>query len=125
MLLIALLIAFNSNSINMDERTREHATMFAFGVPISTVLGMVMLEGLLLGLVSTAAGLGAGWLLLNFLMDTRVAETMPDISMTVTLSLTTMAITVFFGVVMVTLAPLMNAARLRSMDIPAKLKVME
>ena len=32
-LLLALLIAFNTASISADERTREHATMFAFGLP--------------------------------------------------------------------------------------------
>jgi putative ABC transport system permease protein len=125
MLLIALLIAFNSSSINMDERTREHATMFAFGVPVRRVMGMAMLESLMLGIISTAVGLLVGWLLLNILMETRIATTMPDISMTVTLSRTTVAITLFFGVMMVTLAPLLNGLKLRSMDIPAKLKVME
>jgi hypothetical protein len=33
MLLMALLIAFNAASINMDERAREHATMFASAYP--------------------------------------------------------------------------------------------
>ena len=32
MLLLALLIAFNTASINADERAREEATMFAFGL---------------------------------------------------------------------------------------------
>jgi putative ABC transport system permease protein len=125
MLLIALLIAFNSSSISMDERAREHATMFAFGVPLRTVLGMAMLENLILGIVSTAAGLGAGWLLLHAIMATRVADTFPDINMIVTLGAPTIAITVVLGVLMVCIAPLVDVLRLRAMDIPAKLKVME
>ena len=32
-------MAFNSSSISVDERAREHATMFAFGVPLPTVIG--------------------------------------------------------------------------------------
>jgi putative ABC transport system permease protein len=125
MLLIALLIAFNSSSISMDERTREHATMFAFGVPLRTVLGMAMLENLILGIFATAVGLGAGWLLLGAIMATRVADTFPDIDMTVTLGTTTVAITLALGIVTVCLAPLLDVWRLRSMDVPAKLKVME
>ena len=39
-LLLALLIAFNSTSIGVDERSREHATMIAFGLPLRTVLAM-------------------------------------------------------------------------------------
>ncbi len=37
-LLLALLIAFNSTAINMDERARENATMFAYGLPTGRVL---------------------------------------------------------------------------------------
>ena len=47
-LLIAVLIAFNSASINMDERTREHATMFAFGLPVGTVLRLAVIENFIL-----------------------------------------------------------------------------
>jgi putative ABC transport system permease protein len=39
-LLLVLLIAFNTASIGTDERSREHATMMAFGLPARTVLGM-------------------------------------------------------------------------------------
>ncbi len=41
-LLLAVLIAFNSSSISADERSREHATMFAFGLPIRTVLWLAV-----------------------------------------------------------------------------------
>ena len=37
-LLLALLIAFNSTAINMDERARENATMFAFGLRVRAVM---------------------------------------------------------------------------------------
>jgi putative ABC transport system permease protein len=32
---LILLIAFNSTAINADERAREHATMFAYGLPVA------------------------------------------------------------------------------------------
>jgi ABC-type antimicrobial peptide transport system permease subunit len=86
---------------------------------------MAMLEHLILGIVSTAAGLGAGWLLLRAIMATRVADTFPDIDMTVMISTETLAVTIVLGVLAVCAAPLLDVWRLRSMDIPAKLKVME
>ena len=47
-LLLAVLIAFNSASINIDERAREHATMFAFGVRVRTVMWMAIVENFIL-----------------------------------------------------------------------------
>jgi putative ABC transport system permease protein len=125
MLGIALLIAFNASSINMDERSREHATMFAFGVPVGTVLRMAMIENLLLGLGATAAGVGAGWVLLRLLIRTRVEDTLPEIYIKPTIDPSTLAIAVVLGVLVVALAPLLNWRRLRSMDVPSTLKVME
>jgi putative ABC transport system permease protein len=125
MLAIALLIAFNSSSINMDERSREHATMFAFGVPTRTVLRMAMIENLILGIGATAAGVGLGWLLLRILLATRVEATLPDIYIKPTISPSTLAITVILGVFVVVAAPLLNWRRLDKMDVPSTLKVME
>ena len=34
---MALLIAFNATAINADERARENATMFAYGVSVARV----------------------------------------------------------------------------------------
>ena len=39
---LALLIAFNATRITVEERRREHATMQAFGLPVRTVLGIVV-----------------------------------------------------------------------------------
>ena len=40
--LLAFLITYNSTSINVDERAREIATMFAFGLPVGTATRMAM-----------------------------------------------------------------------------------
>lgn len=48
-LVMAFLIAYNTTSINMDDRTREIATMFAFGVPIRRVIRMNAVENLITG----------------------------------------------------------------------------
>jgi putative ABC transport system permease protein len=125
MLLIALLIAFNSASINMDERAREHATMFAFGVPVFTVLRMAIIENLIIGIGATLGGVIGGWFLLRLIMATRVASTFPDIYIKPVIAPETLALAVFLGVVMVALAPVFTLRRLRSMNVASSLKVAE
>jgi len=125
MLLIALLIAFNSSSISMDERAREHATMFAFGVPVGTVVRLAMAESLILGLLATAGGVWLGWVLLRVLLATRVATTLPDIYIKATIGTTTLAIAAGLGILVVAAAPTLHWRRLARMDVPGTLKVME
>jgi putative ABC transport system permease protein len=125
MLLIALLIAFNAASINMDERAREHATMFAFGVPVRTVLQIAVIENLIIGAAATTFGLIGGGALLRVLIETRIAETLPDIYIKPVISTETLVLTIVLGVVAVALAPLLTWRRLASMDVPRTLKVVE
>ncbi|MGE0598682.1 MAG: ABC transporter permease [Dehalococcoidia bacterium] len=125
MLFLALLIAFNSASINMDERFREHATMFAFGVPLTKVVRMAVVENLLLGIVATAAGITGGWFLLRLIIAIRIPETLPDIDIPPALSTTTIVTTLVLGVIAVGVSPLLIVRRLRRMDIPSALKVFE
>ena len=56
---LALLIAFNAAAINVDERAREHATMFAFGVRPRAVLRGITVEGLVVGLLGTSSASGS------------------------------------------------------------------
>lgn len=125
LLVLALLIAFNSASINMDERARENATMFAFGVRVRTVLRMAVVENLLLGIVATLGGVVAGWLLLRAIIRIRIPSTVPDIDVVAVVSPTTLALSVILGVLAVALAPLLTVRKLRRMDVPATLKVIE
>ena len=46
---LALLIAFNTASISADERAREYATMFAYGVPVRTVMRVAVIESAVVG----------------------------------------------------------------------------
>jgi ABC-type lipoprotein release transport system permease subunit len=55
-LFIAFLIAFNLTSINIDDRIREVATMFAFGARPRTVTWVQIGENALLGVLGTAVG---------------------------------------------------------------------
>ncbi len=125
LLVLALLIAFNSASINMDERAREHATMFAFGVRVRTVLRMAVVENFLLGIVATAGGVLAGWLLLRAIIAIRIPSTVPDIDVVPVISPVTLALSVILGVLAVAMAPLLTVRKLRRMDVPGTLKVME
>ncbi|KOT90122.1 hypothetical protein ADK70_17755 [Streptomyces rimosus subsp. pseudoverticillatus] len=59
-LALAVLIAFNAASGTADERSRENATMFAFGLPLRTVLTMTVVESALLGALGTAVGVLLG-----------------------------------------------------------------
>lgn len=124
-LLMAFLIAFNSTSINVDERSREFATMFAFGLPLRTVTRMQVVENLLIGILGTALGVVLGWLALNYLLVQRVEDQLEDFKFIITLSPDTLAISVALGVLVVALTPLLSIRKMSRMDIPSTLRVME
>jgi putative ABC transport system permease protein len=124
-LLLVLLIAFNTASIGMDERSREHATMMAFGLPPRTVLGMTTVESIVVGTLGTVAGVVGGYGLLTWLTATTIASVMPEIGVTAALSTGTVAVAVLLGAGTVAVAPVFTLRRLRRMDLPATLRVVE
>ena len=124
-LLLVFLIAFNTASIGTDERSREHATMTAFGLPVRTVLGMITAESLLVGALGTVLGVAVGYGLLAWLTATTIAGVMPEIGVTAALSAGTVAAAVLLGAGTVAVAPLFTLRRLRRMDVPATLRVVE
>jgi putative ABC transport system permease protein len=124
-LALAFLIAFNSTSINIDERAREIATLFAFGLPIRTVTRMTMLENLVTGVLGTLAGFGLGYAALLWMMNSRIASMMPDVGMTITVFDRSLILAVLLGVVVVALTPLLSIRKMSRMDLPSTLRVME
>ena len=124
-LALALLMAFNSSSISVDERVREHATLFAFGVPLLTVIRLAVTEALLVGVVATALGVGAGLALTGWVVRGVVPDTFPDLGMIVSLSAGSLAAATVLGTAAVALAPLFTTRRLRRMDVPSALRVVE
>jgi putative ABC transport system permease protein len=124
-LLLALLIAYNATSINTDERAREHATLFAFGLPFRRVLRMDVVEGLLIGLVGTVVGIVAGLAVLQWITTALVGSTMPELGLDVAISSSTVATALVLGVVAVGAAPLLTLRKTRRMDIPSTLRVIE
>ncbi|MXY20450.1 MAG: FtsX-like permease family protein [Dehalococcoidia bacterium] len=122
---LAILIAYNTASINMDERQREHATMFAYGLPVRTVLGMAVTESAILGVISIILGLVGGYLLLYWVVLALIPATMPDLGMEVVVKPTTFATAIVLIVVAVAASPLLTVRRLLKMDVPSTLRVME
>jgi len=124
-LILAVLIAFNAASIAVDERRREHATMFAYGIRPRTVVRMLVTESAIVGVVATIIGLIGGFALFRYFI-TQWAQTMPEIAIPVVMSPATLVWAIGVGVVAVGLAPLLTAPRkLRKMDLPSTLRVME
>lgn len=124
-LLLALLVAFNSTGISLDERRREYATMFAFGLPVRAALALSVGEGVVVGLLGTAVGLGLGRLLLGWMIDGIVSTVVPDIGVVTFVSLRTVLTALALGVAAVCLAPLLLVRKLTGMDIPSTLRVVE
>lgn len=122
--LLAMLIAFNTAGISADERTREHATMLAFGLPPRVVTGMAVAENALIGLLGTLAGLAGGYAGLSYIVS-GFDQVTPELLLEPTLSASTVATTLALGISVVALAPLLGIRRERRMDIPAALRVVE
>jgi putative ABC transport system permease protein len=123
--LLAVLIAYNATSIGTDERAREHATLFAFGLPLRRVVGMDIVESVLIGLTGTALGIAAGLGVLRWFTGVLIADTMPELGVDAAVSAGTLVTTFVLGVVAVGAAPLLTVRRLRQMNIPDTLRVVE
>jgi putative ABC transport system permease protein len=123
--IVALLIAFNAASINLDERFRDHATMFAFGVRIRTALRMAMTESLVIGMIATAVGVMGGLAMLWWVTKQLLATTLPDFGVAIILRPQTLVITALLGIVAVAAAPVFTVRRMRRMDLPGTLRLME
>ena len=122
--LLALLVAFNTASINVDERAREHATMFAFGLRLRTLVRMTGVEGLVVGFAGAVLGVGLGILALGGLLRVAVADS-PEVGVVASLAPGTILLAVGIGVVAAVTAAILSARRLQRMDVPSTLRVME
>lgn len=124
-LALALLIAFNSSSISIDERRRENATMLAFGVTPGRATRLAITESLLTGLLGTLVGIAGGYLLVSYVVNSTLPETLPDLGMVIHLTAGSALVAAAVGILAVSLAPLLGARRISRMDIPSTLRVME
>ncbi len=124
-LFLAFLIAFNSTSINIDDRIREVATMFAFGTRPRTVTWTQVGENTILGVLGTILGSLLGWVILNQLMISRMEVMLEEIELLITVTPYSMIMAAVLGVGVVALTPLVSARKLSRIDIPSTLRVME
>ncbi len=124
-LLLALLIAVNSASISLEARTREHASMFAFGVPVRTALRMAMTENLVIGILATSLGVAGGLGLIWWMLNSLLGDTMPDFAAVMSLEPATLVTAAVLGVAVVAVAPVFTLRRMRRMDLPGTLRLME
>lgn len=100
--------------------------MFAYGVPLWKAVRVTMVESLAIGVISTALGIVGGLGLLWWFLNVLATQSMPEIGFDVVLSPGSLLVTFVIGVLAVGLAPLLTAPRrLRRMDVPSTLRVME
>ena len=124
-LAITVLIAVNTTTINAEERARENATMLAFGVPAGRMTLLAVAENAIVGTLATAAGLAGGVAVLTWVTGTLSRDVFPEIGVATTLSGGTVLTALLVGVAAVALAPLAGSRRLRRMDVPLTLRVVE
>jgi putative ABC transport system permease protein len=124
-LILALLIAFNSTRITVEERRREHATMRAFGLPVRTVVGVVIKESAIIGIIATVIGLVGGVVFLQWMLTSLATTTLPDVGIDVYLSPTTILVAAVVGIASVAATPLFLVRRLQRMNLPGTLRVVE
>lgn len=85
---------------------------------------MQMLENVLIGIVGTALGLVGGWGILQAVFSMEMVE-LEEIKFIITISASTVLMAIGVGVVVVALTPLLSIRKMRKMDIPSTLRVME
>jgi len=79
----------------------------------------------LIGALGTAIGVGVGLLVVRWVVTTTLRTTMPDMGLDVAISAGTLVTAIALGVLAVAIAPLLTVRRLRRMDIPGTLRVVE
>jgi len=124
-MILALLLVYNTTTVNIDERTRELATMAAFGTPIRTSSLILMMESMIIGILGTITGF---FLFAPFIVDileARVDQAMNEIWLTCFLYLDSIVILLLIGIIFVTLTPLLSIRKLIKMDLPSALRVVE
>ena len=122
---LVLLIAFNAANISSDERARDHATMFAYGVSVRRVIASLAVEGLVLGVLAAMLGIVIGYALLLWMVLVLVPQSYPDMGILLSINMPVMAAFLAVGAAVVALAPALTVRKLQRMDIPGTLRVLE
>lgn len=99
--------------------------MFAFGLRLRRVISLETVEGLLIGLLGTVIGVVVGVGVVRSVVTNTMRTTMPDLGLDVVISGNTILTAIVLGVLAVGIAPLLTVRRLRRLDIPGTLRVVE
>ncbi len=124
-LALAVLVAYNSATISEDERTREVATMLAFGLPARRVMASAMIESGIVGVLGTLIGIAGGLAALSWLVYVLFRTRCPTSVWTRQSRSETIAAAVGLGIFAVAMAPLLTWRRLARMNLPGTLRVVE
>ncbi|MHA1331584.1 MAG: ABC transporter permease, partial [Candidatus Hodarchaeales archaeon] len=122
---LAFLIAFNTVSINIDERKRELATMGAFGTPIRTTSWMLMLESFVVGIFGTILGFFPLGYIVSMILQMEIDKAFEEIKLSSYLLPDSINLILMIGIVLVTLTPLITIRKVMQMDLPSALRVVE
>lgn len=109
-LFVGALIIFNVFSMLLARRTRELALLRAVGASRGQVLGSVVVESVVVGLLGSAIGLGLG-LLIALGLQAFVAVFGFEIEQSVPVDLTTVLVTLLAGLVVTVLSAVVPAVR--------------
>ena len=110
-LFVGAFVIFNTLSITVAQRTRELATLRTIGASRRQVLGSVVLESFVLGLLSAVTGLGLGVALADGLkaLFAALGAELPEVGMV--LALRTVIVSLLVGIVVTLLAGLFPALK--------------
>lgn len=122
---LAVLVAFTSTSVSVDERRREYATMFAAGLPPRTGLRVATVESVVCGVLGVGVGIGIGFLVAGWVVHVLLPDSFPELSARTVLTAGSLLTTLLVGILATALAPLLTFRRMRRMDLPATLRVVE
>ena len=114
-LLAAVFIIFTTLSMGVNERTRQLAILRTLGFTRRQVAGMIMLEGVFLGVFGWAGGLLAGWLMLAAIVAMNPGMAAGG----VTLSLLTVTVALacsLIGALLASILPAWRATRIAPLD---------
>jgi len=85
----------------------------------------VIKESVIVGVIATVLGLVGGVVFLRWMLASLASTTLPDVGIDVYVSPTTIIIAAIVGIASVAVTPLLLARRLRRMDLPGTLRVVE
>jgi putative ABC transport system permease protein len=82
-------------------------------------------ESLIAGVLGALAGLLGGFLVTSWVVGQTLPETLPDLGLVTEIAPASLLVAAAVGIAAVGLAPLLSARRIRRMDVPSTLRVVE